>query len=216
MSPRPYTPVARKRAVDEGRDRILSAARDLLQEGDIAAFSLDAVARRAGVTRMTVYNQFGSRGGLLEELFDHLVTRGAFSELSGIFALEDPVAAFDAVIAVLGRFYSENRPTLKRVHAVAGTDPDLGAAIRKRNDRRRRAVETLVQRLDDDFRPTVPDAELVTTLNVLVGFETFDALAGEGRMPADVVPLIRRLVRGVIGAPSRPKATRRVKKKKSP
>ncbi len=90
MTPRPYTPGERKRAVDEGRDRILAAARDALQTGDIGAFSLEAIAQRAGVTRMTVYNQFGSRAGLLEELFDLLVTREAFSEMPSDLCAEGP------------------------------------------------------------------------------------------------------------------------------
>jgi AcrR family transcriptional regulator len=219
MTPRPYVPIERQRAVDEGRDRILAAARDVLQTGDIGTFSLEAVARRAGVTRMTVYNQFGSKGGLLEELFDQLVTRGAFSEMPTVFAQKDVGAAFDAIIAVFGRFYTENRPTMARMRAAAGSDPDLAEAIRKRNDRRRRAIETLVQRLEKEHHPTVLDAELVPTLDVLLSFNTFDALAGETRTPEAVVPVMRRLVRGVLGLSARgrrPRPTARRKKKPRP
>lgn len=215
MTPRPYTPGERQRTVDEGRERILAAARDVLQTGEIGSFSLESVARRAGVTRMTVYNQFGSRGGLLEELFDLLVTREAFSEMPAIFAQSDPAAAFDALVAVFGRFYTDNRPTLARMRAAAGVDADLDAAIAKRNDRRRRAVETLVQRLGTRLRPTVPDAELVTTLDVLLGFNMYDGLAGDARTPADVVPVVRRLVRGALGisSPRRKSKRKRIRKK---
>ena len=76
MTRRPYQPVQRQRAVDEGRERIVLAARALLEADDDEPFSIDAVARRAGVARMTVYNQFGSKTGLLEALFD-LGVRGA-------------------------------------------------------------------------------------------------------------------------------------------
>ena len=198
MTPRPYSPHERRRAVDAGRDRILAAALEVLQH-DIAAFSLEAVARKAGITRMTVYNQFGSKAGLLEELFDQLVTRGAFSQMAAIFSEENPALAFDGLIAVFGRFYTDNRPVLTRMRAAAGSDPDLDRAMRKRNERRRRAVETLVQRLGPEHRPSVPDRELVTTLDVLLNFNTFDALAGADRTPKDVVPVVRALVRGVIG-----------------
>jgi AcrR family transcriptional regulator len=37
-----------------------------------AKFSVEAVARQAGVARMTVYYQFGSRRGLLEGICDSL------------------------------------------------------------------------------------------------------------------------------------------------
>jgi AcrR family transcriptional regulator len=202
MTPRPHGTGERQRSVDEGRGRVLEAAREVLQTGAIGAFSLEAVAKRAGVTRMTVYNQFGSKGGLLEELFDVLVTRGAFSEMPAVFAQKDVGSAFDAIVAVFGRFYTENRPTMARMRAAAGSDPDLDAAIQTRNDRRRRVVETLVQRLEPRHKPSVPDAELVTTLDMLMGFNSFDALAGPTRTPADVVPLVRRLVRGVLGLPT--------------
>jgi hypothetical protein len=86
-----------------------------------------------------------------------------------------------------------------RMRAAAGSDPDLDAAMRKRNDRRRRAVETLVQRLGKRHRPSVPDEELVTTLDVLLSFNTFDMMAGASRTPKDVVPVMRRLIRGVLG-----------------
>ena len=199
MTPRPYSSHERQRTVDAGRERILAAALELLQQGNLAAVSLDDVAQRAGITRMTVYNQFGSKAGLLEELFDRLVTRGAFNGLTAIFMEKDVGAAFDALVAVFGRFYTENRPVMVRMRAAAGSDPDLDTAMRKRNYRRRRAVETLVQRLGKQDRPSVPDEELVTTLDVLLSFNTFDMMAGASRTPEDVVPVMRRLIRGVLG-----------------
>ena len=203
MTPRPYSSPERQRTVDAGRDRILAAALEVMQEGDLTEFSLDAVAHRAGITRMTVYNQFGSKAGLFEELFDLLVTRGAFSEMATIFTERDPGVAFDAFVAVFGRFYTENRAVMAKMRAAAGSDPDLDSAMRKRNERRKRGIETLVQRLDKRHQPSVPAAELVTTLDVLLSFNTFDMIAGPTRTPKDVVPVMRRLIRGVLGLPKR-------------
>ena len=215
MTPRPYSSHERQRTVDAGRDRILAAALEVLQQGDFASFSLDAVATRAGITRMTVYNQFGSKAGLFEELFDQVVTRGAFTDMQAIFTEKDPGVAFDAFVAVFGRFYTDNRAVMAKMRAAAGSDPDLDAAMRKRNERRKRAIETLVQRLGKQHRPSVPGAELVTTLDVLLSFNTFDMLAGPDRTPQDVVPVMRRLVRGVLGLPARRAVPRaKVAKKK--
>ena len=67
MSRRPYVSAARAEAAAEKRERVIRAAARFLREEDgITAFSLDAVAKAADVTRLTVYNQFGSRRGLLE------------------------------------------------------------------------------------------------------------------------------------------------------
>src|SRR5438034_7095657 len=79
MSPRPYRLGQRQVAADETRSRILNAARAQLETE--VSFSIDAVARRADVARMTVYYQFGSRRGLLEALFDDLAVRGGIPQL---------------------------------------------------------------------------------------------------------------------------------------
>ena len=65
MSPRPYRLGRRRPAAERTRARVLRAARALLTaRAGAEPFSVEAVARRAGVARMTVYHQFGSRRGL--------------------------------------------------------------------------------------------------------------------------------------------------------
>ena len=56
-----------KRAVttESTRRAIIAAARDLLAERRWQDFTVEAVANRAGVTRVTVYNQVHSKAGLL-------------------------------------------------------------------------------------------------------------------------------------------------------
>src|SRR2546422_6186455 len=75
MTPRPYRLGRRQAAVDQTRARILKAARALLVARGNTDFSIEAVARRARVTRATVYQRFGSRPNLLEALFDDLARR---------------------------------------------------------------------------------------------------------------------------------------------
>ena len=54
------------------RAGLLSAARELLEEGGAGALTMTAVANRAGVTRRSVYLHFPSRTDLLVGLFDHV------------------------------------------------------------------------------------------------------------------------------------------------
>src|SRR3981189_3246575 len=115
MTRRPYRPVQRQQAVDEGRERILVAARELLEAEDAEPFSIDAVARRAGVARMTVYNQFASKAGLLEAIFDHLAARGEFDRMAEVFQQRDPLAALDAFVALFGRFWTAKRHAHRRL-----------------------------------------------------------------------------------------------------
>ena len=56
MAPRPYDLGRRRRAADATRTKILEAARALLGgKSEVAEFSMESVAAKAGVSRMTVY-----------------------------------------------------------------------------------------------------------------------------------------------------------------
>jgi len=207
MTPRPYTPVQRQKAVDAGRERILAAARELLEVDDAERFSLDAVARRARVSRMTVYNQFESKAKLLEALFDSLSKHGPMAEMADVFAEEDPLAAFDAFIALFGRFWTFSRRAHGRLRAAAIDDPELDATLQERQGRRRTALTEILRRLAPHVTPVVPQSELVNVLYVMLSFDTFDAIAGPSRTPNDVVPIIRRMAHAVLGI--KPRRARR-------
>src|SRR6202051_886264 len=59
------------------RDSVLDAMRELLGSRDWSAITLADVARAAGISRQTIYNEFGSRQGLAQgyalRLADRLV-----------------------------------------------------------------------------------------------------------------------------------------------
>src|SRR5215831_12357742 len=79
VSPRLYRSSRRTVTAERTRARLLKAASAMLAAPD--GISLDAVARRAGVTRLTVYNQFGSRRALLEAVFDDMAERGGLHRI---------------------------------------------------------------------------------------------------------------------------------------
>jgi len=196
---RSYTSIERQRTVEAGRERIVDAARELLEDDEAEGFSIDAVARRAGVARMTVYNQFESKAGLLEALFDSLALRGPLASMADVFKIPDPLAALDEYVALFGRFWTLSRRTHRRLRAAAMHDEELAAAIASRNERRRKGVAEIIRRLGDDVRPVVSREEAANVVYVLLSFDTFDAIAGPTRTPADIVPTVRQLVRAVLG-----------------
>ena len=53
----------------EVREALLRAARELLDEGGPAALGVRDIAGRAGVAPMGVYKRFGSKNGIIDELF---------------------------------------------------------------------------------------------------------------------------------------------------
>src|SRR5215468_8381217 len=153
MSPRPYQLGRRQADIDEGRRRILDAARALLAESThYAQFTVDAVAKRAEVARATIYYQFGSKTGLLEALCDSLAERGGMSQLARAFTAPDPDQALRLLVAAFATFWDADRPVMRRLRALAALDPDVAAVLAARDERRRAALRTLLDRRED-----VPD-----------------------------------------------------------
>src|SRR3989441_8313157 len=199
MSPRPYRLGQRQVAADETRARILAAARDQLEEE--TSFSIDAVARRADVARMTVYYQFGSKRGLLEAVFDSLAARGGLRGLPSAFQQIDPRVALDGLIDVFARFWSSDRLVLRRLRAMAALDPELDEVLRERNEGRRQGLRVILSRLDshgDSKRKATSD--LIDVLFALTSFENFDVLAGPERTPEQVAPLLKRAAAAIVSA----------------
>lgn len=206
MSPRPYRAEGRQLAVVETRQRILDAACVLLASGDAPrSFSIDAIARQADVARMTIYYQFGSKAGLLEALFDHLATRAEISKrLGDAFSQPDPVAALNVLIAAFAHFWTIDRLLIRRLHALAVLDPDLEPRELARNERRRAALRTILDRWvsETDSSPAAGFDATLDTLQGLTSFETFDQLAGSNRTPEDLVSTVCHLAGAVLGLES--------------
>lgn len=202
MSPRPYQLGKRQAQIDEARRRVLDAARALLAGSTrYTGFTVDAVAKQAGVARATVYYQFGSKTGLLEALCDALAEAGGMEQLGAAFGRPEPAAALDAFIGAFAAFWDADRLVMRRLRALAPLDPDVGAVIAARDAMRRRGLQVLMSRLVPP--PAGDTAEVVRTLGVLTSFETFDGLAGEERNAVDVVPTVSALARSALSGAAR-------------
>jgi AcrR family transcriptional regulator len=207
VSPRAYRLGRREADTEKTRARIVAAARRLLlSPRGFAEFSIDAVAREAGVARMTVYYRFGSKRGLLQGMFDDLAARGGISELRDVFRNPDPFAALSEFISVFTRFWTSSRVVIRRLRGQGVIDPTLGDALREREERRREGLRVLVKRISEkEGRPKAAALDdIVDTLFTLTSFETFDSLARGKRRPADVTSLVLRLALAAIrGDPAR-------------
>jgi len=191
-----YRSELRDAAADVTRTRIMRASRRLLTGGkDLPAFSLDAVAREAGVTRLTVYNQFESKRGLVEAVFDDIAERGGLFELRSVLADPDAMSCLRRVVAVFCRFWASHDRALAKLAGMTKLDRDIAASLKQRTERRRGVLTVLVKRL----LPRVHEpADLVDILFTLTSFETFEALSVRQRSAAAVEALIWQLVEGCV------------------
>lgn len=112
------------------RRAILDAASELFLERGIAATSIEAVAERAGVSKMTVYSHFPDKPALLGAVFERELKDTVLPELSvaGRMSVHERLCDFgERLVGYL------TRPEIVRAATVmaasAGEFPELAAAF---------------------------------------------------------------------------------------
>ena len=196
MPRRPYTSSVRTAAAAEKRERVIkAAARSLREDASIASFSLDAVAKAAGVTRLTVYHQFGSRRGLFEAVFDEIARQGGLAEIPGAMAMSDPRAALDRLVEIFCAFWNRD-PAVGRLHEAMATDPEFAQALIGRNERRRETVNVLVGRIAGKTAPRARRGA-VDMIFAMTSFAMF-AMLRRDRSVDDVCALVKTACRNAL------------------
>ena len=185
MSLREYRLGRRQAAVDRTRAAILLAARQLVAEAGLEA-RVGKVAERAGVSRITVYNQFGSKAGLLEALTAEAVRPpGGPAPVPG-----DPTDDLKRWIA-------------DACHGWAA-DPRLYRQLQGRPASSDEAGRELAERLaaHDRLRPGCSIKEAEDVIGILTSFPVFDRLhKGGRRSPAAVAEILVRMASAFMGEP---------------
>ena len=202
MTKRNYVSPARASAAAETRERIIAAgARLLRKDASIANFSLDVVAKAAGVTRLTVYNQFGSRRGLLEAVFDDIARDGGLFELPELMTMTDPRAALDRLVSIFCTFWSHD-PAIGGLNQAVATDPEFGDSLVERNERRRELLSALLPRIADKQAAKRAMQDAVDLIFVLTSYATFAALSRQ-RSVEEVCRLLQAACRDAVDAVER-------------
>ncbi|RUM23854.1 TetR/AcrR family transcriptional regulator [Rhizobium vallis] len=178
VAKRSYISVARAEAAAEKKERVVQVATRFLREADsITAFSLDTIAKAADVTRLTVYNQFGSRRGLLEAVFDNIAQRGQLLRLNGAMAEADPFRGLDLLIEIFCDFWSGD-PAVARLHDAMVIDQEFAEALLQRNERRRRMIADLVARIAGEHSTVAAKRDAVDLIFALTSCGMFRMLSG--------------------------------------
>ena len=136
--PPPKRQRGRPRDPERGR-RILEAAQRHFNEHGLERASVDAIAADAGVSKMTVYSNFGSKEGLFQAVVRDR-TAPVVAGASGAAAL-DPDQPEKALLAVGIRFLALARGddalgAMRAVYGVAGAQPEACRAFYKEGPER--------------------------------------------------------------------------------
>jgi AcrR family transcriptional regulator len=178
MTSRRYRSPSREAAAEETRQRIVRAACDLFAANK--PFSMAAVARRARVTRVTIYHQFESKAHLLEAVFDVVAAAGGLTALPTAFARADPRQALREVVHIFVQFWAQHRRVLPRL-AAAIVDADIAKGLQARIERRRQGLGVIVKRILGPGADPARTADLIDVLFATTSAESFDILAARGR-----------------------------------
>jgi AcrR family transcriptional regulator len=132
---RKYELKARAESQRETRDRIARVAAELHEEKGVAHTTVAEIARRAGVTRLTVYNHFADLSELLPACSAHYAAQHPPPDLDGAFALEDPGERVRAALARVYGWYRETEPMLGKLFSDRASVPELDRFMEQGRDR---------------------------------------------------------------------------------
>ena len=174
MTMRPYA-AARRRESAETVDRVLEAAERLIKDDAFHAATMDELAIAAGVSRATVFNRFGSKLGVLEALFTRGMEGPEMAAIQEALALEDPVAALDAVVEAGCAIWEGCGFVVQQLQAVAILEPDAAALVDQQRDEQRADLQGLTRRLAKAgrLRPGLSQARATARLHMLTSLESF-------------------------------------------
>lgn len=199
--PRSYRLGKRQAEVTATRQRIVTAARGLFAEEGFHRVSIDEVARRAGVARVTVYQHFGSKLGLLDAVVSDIEVGGDAGAIVAAANIPDPLEAVRTAMAEGCRFWASAHTLARKLLGLAAVDPETRSVLAGREERRLALITSVVERLATQklLRAGCSRQRAVDVLYLLTSFEAFDQLFTGRRLSAgEVTDVLLQLCESVI------------------
>jgi AcrR family transcriptional regulator len=151
----------------------------LVREGNFYNASMEEIAERAGVTRVTLYRTFGSRQALIEGLFFEMVAAARLELLDRAFAVREVHESTRQVFRAYCEMFDELGESMPLALELARSDANMreimGATY---YGRRPAAVGRLAGRIvRDGFAvPGWSRNRIADALMVLTSYEAYDTL----------------------------------------
>jgi AcrR family transcriptional regulator len=132
---RKYELKARAESQRETRDRIARVTAELHEEKGVASTTVAEIARRAGVTRLTVYNHFPDLSELLPACAAHYARLHPAPDLGSALSQADPGERVRGALARLYGWYRETEPMYGKLFSDRASVPELDQFMEQHIDR---------------------------------------------------------------------------------
>lgn len=186
---RKYELKARAAAQEATRARIAVAAASLHEEVGIARASVSDIARRAGVQRLTVYNNFPNLETLLPACSAHWLSEHPLPDFEAALASRSPAERLRGVLVGLYLWYGETAPMQRRLHGERSTVPELDAWMAQSADR-------MHADLADALAGDHPGRDARALLELALDFWTWERLNRSGLDDDAAADLLARMIEG--------------------
>jgi AcrR family transcriptional regulator len=172
--------------VAQTRSVVLEAAATLLAERGYAAFTMDALVERTGVSKTTMYKHWPSRTDLIAAAVQAMASDPAAPDTGDV---RDDLIAL--TMASLDAYTGPRWSGLASVQEAAGHDPELRAALQSAISTRFSALREVLERAISRGQLRA-GLDVETAITILIGAIFF-------RLRAANLPQVRREVPAIIG-----------------
>jgi len=188
----------RKRAIgqERTRQRIVEATVALHSSVGPKKTSISAVAKRAGVQRLTVYRHFADEAALFSACSSHWLTQNPPPDPGAWSSLAEPAHRTEAALAALYGYYRRNAAMFTLVYRDLDDVEALRAPVQ--------AFQAYLEGIRDDLQRAWHPARrkrqvLAPTIAHALAFSTWSSLSGLGLSDSQVSRLVLSWIAATAG-----------------
>lgn len=160
------------------RRSILDAARELFEREGYLSVGLEAVAKKAGVSRQAIYLHFESKGDLVRALHDRIYEIDVEPVTSEIWSAPTALDGLDAFVVAGGGVIPRIFAIAKALGSARPVDPEADAAWHSPAEARYADCVRLAKwlRTDGMLAPNMRVGDAADMIWMLTGFGSYESL----------------------------------------
>lgn len=154
----------------------MDATRELLETGGLERANIQTIAKHAGVTRPTVYQQFTTLSELLLAVMNETLDRADVQAVRKALQHQDSAKAVRGMFRGSTRFWHSEATLFNRIKGLSIIDEAVREVDAAKEQVRHGHIENITGRLanDGNLRPGVSRQEAIDRLYLLSSFEMYE------------------------------------------